>query len=124
MNEAWAAPDSLLDLFIKSFKIGDGTRKLLKHLVVIALDDKAYSWCSKVHSHCYALFTNDTDFHTEAFFMTPTYLQMMWRRIDFLRTVLEMGYNFVFTVSSFDSLTCYIQLICSCSGSSTVYLIS
>ncbi|KAK4737078.1 hypothetical protein R3W88_000775 [Solanum pinnatisectum] len=23
---------------------------------------------------------------------------MMWRRIDFLRVVLEMGYNFVFTV--------------------------
>ncbi|GFY90944.1 nucleotide-diphospho-sugar transferase family protein [Actinidia rufa] len=30
-------------------------------------------------------------------FMTPDYLKMMWRRIDFLRSVLEMGYNFVFT---------------------------
>ncbi|KAL7260118.1 hypothetical protein ACSBR1_005891 [Camellia fascicularis] len=33
----------------------------------------------------------------EAYFMTPDYLKMMWRRIDFLRSVLEMGYNFVFT---------------------------
>ncbi|XP_052204170.1 uncharacterized protein At4g15970 isoform X2 [Diospyros lotus] len=37
---------------------------------------------------------NDT---AEAYFMTPDYLKMMWRRIDFLRSVLEMGYNFVFT---------------------------
>lgn len=31
--------------------------------------------------------------------MTADYLKMMWRRIDFLRSVLEMGYNFVFTVT-------------------------
>ncbi|XP_031271560.1 uncharacterized protein At4g15970-like isoform X2 [Pistacia vera] len=65
LNEAWAAPNSVLDLFLESFRIGYGTRRLLNHL--------------------------------EAYFMTPDYLKMMWRRIDFLRTVLEMGYNFVFT---------------------------
>ncbi|CAA3011336.1 uncharacterized protein At4g15970-like [Olea europaea subsp. europaea] len=29
--------------------------------------------------------------------MSEDYLKMMWRRIDFLRVVLEMGYNFIFT---------------------------
>ncbi|TKY44904.1 Nucleotide-diphospho-sugar transferase [Spatholobus suberectus] len=29
--------------------------------------------------------------------MTPDYLHMMWRRIEFLGSVLDMGYNFVFT---------------------------
>ncbi|KAA3483424.1 Nucleotide-diphospho-sugar transferase family protein [Gossypium australe] len=44
---------------------------------------------------------SDVDFQEEAYFMTPNYLKMMWRRIDFLRSVLELGYNFVFTVFSF-----------------------
>ncbi|KAL7000691.1 hypothetical protein U1Q18_001844 [Sarracenia purpurea var. burkii] len=96
-NEAWAAPNSIIDLFLESFRIGDGTRKLLKHLVIIALDERAFSRCLVVHKHCFALITEGVDFSQEAFFMTPNYLKMMWRRIDFLRSVLEMGYNFVFT---------------------------
>ncbi|KAF7133021.1 hypothetical protein RHSIM_Rhsim09G0078500 [Rhododendron simsii] len=94
LNEAWAAPNSIVDLFLGSFRIGDGTRKLLKHLVIIALDEKAFSRCLVVHIHCFALVTEGVDFSREAYFMTPDYLKMMWRRIDFLRSVLEMGYNF------------------------------
>ncbi|EOA25802.1 hypothetical protein CARUB_v10019169mg [Capsella rubella] len=98
LNEAWAAPGSVIDLFFESFRIGQGTRKLLKHLVIIALDAKAYSRCKEMHKHCFRLETEGIDFSGgEAYFMTPSYLKMMWRRIEFLRTVLEMGYNFVFT---------------------------
>ncbi|KAL8517260.1 hypothetical protein ACS0TY_015480 [Phlomoides rotata] len=70
LNEAWAAPNSIIDLFLESFRIGERTRWLLNHLVIVSLDQKAFS---------------------------RYYLRMMWRRIDFLRSVLEMGYNFVFT---------------------------
>ena len=101
LNEAWASPNSVVDLFLKSFMLGDGTRRLLDHLVIIALDEKAYNRCRIVHKHCFALVTEDVDFHEEAYFMTPRYLKMMWRRIDFLRSVLELGYSFVFTVFSF-----------------------
>lgn len=101
LNEAWAAPNSILDLFLESFRIGYGTRRLLNHLVIIAFDQKAFRRCLVVHRHCFALVTDGVDFHQEAYFMTPDYLKMMWRRIDFLRTVLEMGYNFVFTVTFF-----------------------
>ncbi|XP_071722784.1 uncharacterized protein At4g15970 [Rutidosis leptorrhynchoides] len=97
LNEAWATQNSVIDLFLESFRNGVGTRKLLKHLVIIALDEKAYNRCLLVHSHCYALVTEGVDFNKEAYFMTPSYLKMMWRRIDLLRSVLEMGYNFVFT---------------------------
>ncbi|KAL2347906.1 hypothetical protein Fmac_001906 [Flemingia macrophylla] len=97
LNEAWAATNSVIDLFLESFRIGDRTRRLLNHLVIIALDQKAFIRCQKIHTHCYLLVSEDMDFHEEAYFMTPHYLKMMWRRIDFLRTVLEMGYNFVFT---------------------------
>ncbi|KAJ6321845.1 hypothetical protein OIU77_011850 [Salix suchowensis] len=52
---------------------------------------------SMVHAHCFALVTRGLDFRHEAYFMTDVYLEMMWRRIDFLRSLLELGYNFVFT---------------------------
>lgn len=113
MNQAWAAPGSIFDLFLESFRIGDGTHRLLDHLVVIALDDKAYRRCSALHKHCYAFVTDQADFHKEAYFMTSLYLKMMWARLDFLRSVLEMGYNFVFTVTTFlliSNFSCLCQL--------------
>ncbi|MFS7894122.1 putative nucleotide-diphospho-sugar transferase [Helianthus anomalus] len=98
LNEAWADPNnSILDLFLTSFRLGYHTSRLLNHLVIITLDQKAFASCRRVHTHCFALTTEGVDFSQEAYFMTPDYLKMMWRRIDFLRSVLEMGYNFLFT---------------------------
>ncbi|KAF5730256.1 hypothetical protein HS088_TW20G00629 [Tripterygium wilfordii] len=97
LNEAWAEPESILDVFLESFRVGDGTSKLVKHLVIVCLDQKAYSRCREIHPHCYALKTEGADFSGEAYFMTPDYLEMMWRRIDLLTNVLAMGYSFVFT---------------------------
>lgn len=61
------------------------------------MDEKAYNRCIAIHPHCYYLTSNDTDFSGEKGFMTPDYLKMMWRRIEFLGTVLDLGYNFIFT---------------------------
>ncbi|KAE8705431.1 hypothetical protein F3Y22_tig00110429pilonHSYRG01220 [Hibiscus syriacus] len=97
LNDAWASTNSVVDLFLKSFTLGEGTHWLLNHLVIIALDEKAYNRCQVIHKHCFSLVTEDVDFQQEAYFMTPNYLKMMWRRIDFLRSVLELGYSFVFT---------------------------
>ncbi|CAI9263363.1 unnamed protein product [Lactuca saligna] len=98
LNKAWADPEnSILDLFLESFRIGYKTSRLLNHLVIIALDQKAFMSCKRVHSHCFALVTEGYDLSHEAYFMTPDYLKMMWLRIDFLRSVLELGYNFLFT---------------------------
>lgn len=97
LNAAWAHPNSVIDLFIQSFRIGNGTRRLLDHLVIIALDQKAYVRCISLHEHCFALTTKGVDFSGEKRFMSNDYLEMMWRRIDLLRLVLEMGYNFIFT---------------------------
>ncbi|XP_020550458.1 uncharacterized protein At4g15970-like [Sesamum indicum] len=97
LNEAWIEQDSIFDLFLESFTIGKETYPLLRHLVVIALDPKAFYRCSALQLNCYFLGTEGINFSNEAHFMTPDYLKMMWRRIDFLRNVLELGYNFVFT---------------------------
>ncbi|OIW16077.1 hypothetical protein TanjilG_04612 [Lupinus angustifolius] len=99
LNDAWAEPGSIFDLFLESFHKGNQTKKLLNHLVVVTLDQKAYTRCLALHSHCFQLETKGDNFTSEAFFMTPTYLDMMWRRIEFLSSVLKLGYNFVFTDS-------------------------
>ncbi|KAF5774274.1 putative nucleotide-diphospho-sugar transferase [Helianthus annuus] len=97
LNDAWAEPNSMFDLLLESFRVGNQTKRFLKHLVVVTLDQKAYTRCLKLHPHCYNLRTDGTDFSEEAYFMAPDYLKMMWRRIDFLRSVLDLGYSFVFT---------------------------
>lgn len=104
LNAAWAEPNTVFDLFLESFRIGIHTEHLLNHLLVATFDQKAYSRCLEVHRHCYRLTTVGVDFSGEAHFMSKDYLKMMWRRIDFLRTVLELGYDFVFTVCHYSRI--------------------
>ncbi|XP_073131891.1 uncharacterized protein At4g15970-like [Henckelia pumila] len=97
LNAAWTKPNSIFDFFLESFRIGNQTLHLLDHVVVAALDDTAYARCMAVKLHCFALTTAGVNFTGEARFMTKDYLKMMWRRIDFLRVVLQLGFNFVFS---------------------------
>lgn len=100
LNAAWAKPGSILDQFLESFRIGDRTLRLLDHLVIVAVDMEAYRRCKSVHPHCVPLSTPGVDFSGQNNFMTATFVEMMWKRIDFLRIVLQKGYNFIFTVIS------------------------
>ncbi|KAJ7970198.1 Glycosyltransferase [Quillaja saponaria] len=97
LNDAWAEPGSLFDVFLESFRIGNQTERLLKHMVVITLDQKAYARCLALHPHCYHLETKGENFTSEAGFMSPRYLRMMWGRNEFQGQILELGYNFIFT---------------------------
>lgn len=98
LNEAWAKPNSTFDLFLESFRNGNNTARLLNHLLVIAVDEKAHLRCQALVPHCYLFKSNrSTEMANEAWFMTPIYLEMMWRRQAFLQTILALGYNFVFT---------------------------
>ena len=98
LNEAWASPGSIFDLFIESFSIGEETERLLKHLVVVAVDPKAFERCRLMHDHCFLVTTQGTDLSAEKVFMSYDYLKMMWWRLEFLKSVLELGYSFIFTV--------------------------
>lgn len=89
LNQAWAEPNSLFDLFLESFRIGQGTQKLLQHVVVVCLDPKAFDRCSQLHPNCYYLETSGTDFSGEKLFATPDYLKMMWRRIELSHKCLK-----------------------------------
>lgn len=99
LNQAWAAKGAMIDIFLESFHRGVNTEFLLTHLVIVALDQKSFERCQQMHRHCFMLKTEGVDFSGLKKYMTKDYLKMMWRRMVLLRTVLEMGYNFVFTVS-------------------------
>ncbi|CAN1754416.1 Uncharacterized protein At4g15970 [Linum perenne] len=97
VNEAWTKPNSLLDIFLESFRFGNGTQELIKHLVIVTMDQKAHENCLAVHPHCYALTTPGVEFGGASSYMSDVYLLMMWRRLEFFGSVLDLGYDFVFT---------------------------
>ncbi|KAE8710110.1 hypothetical protein F3Y22_tig00110327pilonHSYRG00025 [Hibiscus syriacus] len=80
LNSAWVTPNSVLDLFLTSFKLGNGTRRFLRHLVIIALDEKAYNRCRIVHRHCFALRT-----HGDA--------DILWFRDPFTRFIPDADFQ-------------------------------
>jgi hypothetical protein len=99
-NKAWTAPRSLLDLFLESFRTGDKTEHLLKHLIIVAVDVKAFEQCKLVHPLCYSLDVGGgMNLTTEQRYMSKDYLEMMWARNKFQTRVLELGYAFLFTVN-------------------------
>eukprot|EP00250_Pteridium_aquilinum_P018795 c24208_g4_i1 orf=401-1516(-) len=97
LNQAWATQNTMIDLYLESFRLGENTTRFLNHLLIVALDQKSYERCVSIHSHCFELRTDGVDFSGEKLFMSLDYLSMMWRRVDFLRQVLEEGYSFVFS---------------------------
>lgn len=97
LNEAWAAPGSFLDLFLESFQHGENTAYLVQHLLVVAMDRKAFDRCNAVHPFCYWFRVEGMDFAAEQKYMKGDYLEMMWNRNKFQQTILELGYTFLFT---------------------------
>lgn len=97
LNAAWAQNNSVLDLFLESFRVGNGTEHLLENLLIIAADNEALQRCREMHKHCYLLKTEGVDYTAVMPLMSLNYLKMMWRRVRFFGQVLEMGYNFLFT---------------------------
>lgn len=97
MNAAWAEPGSVLDLFLESFRIGNATAALLRHMIIVAVDQKALARCRALHDFCYDLNAAGADLSAQKDYMTPDYLDMMWRRLDFQLHVLRQGYSFIAT---------------------------
>jgi len=97
INAAWAEEKSILDLYLQSFRIGEGTQQLLNHVLLVAVDEQAFKRCQQIHPHCYFLLKQGPNFSGERVFMTQEYLDLMWARILFLKHVLALGYSFVFS---------------------------
>lgn len=103
VNRAYAeqgvdSDKTMLGLFLESFWLGVGTRRLLDHVLVVAVDEAAYRRCLFQRLHCYRLETEGVDFRGEVVYMSEGFVRMMWRRTLFLTEVLRRGYSFIFTV--------------------------
>ncbi|KAL6977592.1 hypothetical protein U1Q18_026384 [Sarracenia purpurea var. burkii] len=88
---------SMLDLFLDGFWVGDGTRGLTDHLLIVAVDQVSHERCKFLRLHCYKLETDGVDFAGEKLYMSNDFIKLMWRRTQFLGDVLKRGYNFIFT---------------------------
>jgi hypothetical protein len=95
VNEAWAAPNSLLDLFFESFRSGEHIDHFLDNLIIIALDPKTFERCSSLHPFCYLL--KGANFAGEKVYMTSDYFDLVWTKVKLQQRILELGYNFLFT---------------------------
>ncbi|KAM0902181.1 hypothetical protein ACQ4PT_019471 [Festuca glaucescens] len=94
VNQAWVAPGSLLDLFLESFRIGDGTARLLPHVLVVTMDPAAHARCLAVHRHCYQHTIPGINLD---FFGPEEWLDLVWSKLKLQRRILELGYGFLFT---------------------------
>uniref|UniRef100_A0ACD5XF56 Uncharacterized protein n=1 Tax=Avena sativa TaxID=4498 RepID=A0ACD5XF56_AVESA len=97
VNEAWAEPGSLLDLFREGFKNGEDTAHLLNHTLIVAVDAGALARCEAVHPHCYLLEVTSANVTAANRFMTKSYLELVWAKLSLQQRVLELGYNYLFT---------------------------
>ncbi|KAJ4748527.1 nucleotide-diphospho-sugar transferase family protein [Rhynchospora pubera] len=95
VNEAWAAPDSLLGLFLESFHSGEDTEHFLNNLIIITLDPKAFERCKAMHPFCYML--KGANFAGEKVYMTSDYFDLVWTKVKLQQRILQLGYNFLFT---------------------------
>ncbi|KAK7382823.1 hypothetical protein VNO80_01919 [Phaseolus coccineus] len=102
VNRAYVEQDvesdtTMLDIFLTSFWLGEGTRSLIHHILLVAVDQVAYDRCKFLKLNCFRLETDGVDFEAEKVYMSQDFIKMMWRRTQFLLEVLKRGYNFVFT---------------------------
>ncbi|GJW93574.1 putative nucleotide-diphospho-sugar transferase [Tanacetum coccineum] len=98
VNKAYTEGDKpMLDIFLDGFWLGENTRQLTNHLLIVAVDQIAFERCKFLRLHCYKLKTKGGDFLGEKLYMSQDFIKMMWQRTRFLRDVLRRGYNIVFT---------------------------
>ncbi|CAK9133480.1 unnamed protein product [Ilex paraguariensis] len=104
VNKAYVEPHdnkspAMFDIFLESFWLGEDTRPLLDHLLLVAVDQTSYERCKFRRLNCYKLETAGVDFTGEKLYMSEDFINMMWRRTRFLLDVLNRGYNFIFTLT-------------------------
>ncbi|KAK1421375.1 hypothetical protein QVD17_23660 [Tagetes erecta] len=98
VNRAYTEGDKpMLDIFLDGLWLGEDTRQLTNHLLIVAVDQTAFERCQFLRLHCYKMKTDGDEFVDEKTYMSEDFIKMMWQRTRFLGDVLRRGYNFVFT---------------------------
>ncbi|XP_047148216.1 uncharacterized protein At1g28695-like, partial [Vigna umbellata] len=94
VNKAYVEQDvesesTMLDIFLSSFWLGEGTRSLIHHILLVAVDQIAYERCQFLKLNCFRLETDGVDFEGEKVYMSHDFIKMMWRRTQFLLDVSQ-----------------------------------
>ena len=98
LDGTWGSPGSVLDLFLESFRIGQKTQRFLNHLLVAALDNQAYRYCTSIHPHCFQLTPVTSKLAKRKGSTSPDdHLMLKKIKYDLLLEVIKLGYNIVFT---------------------------
>ncbi|WOL16689.1 hypothetical protein Cni_G25477 [Canna indica] len=97
LNKAYVEENAMLDLFLQSLREGEDTQFLIRHVLFVAVDERAFNRCRSLELHCYKFVTDGADISEEVFYMSKGFNDMMWRRTLFLGDVLRRGYSFIFT---------------------------
>ncbi|KAH6767529.1 Nucleotide-diphospho-sugar transferase family protein, partial [Perilla frutescens var. hirtella] len=105
INKAYVEPyrgeyPSMFDIFLEGFWVGEETRPLLRHLLVVSMDSTSHERCQFRRLNCYRLVAEGggDSFAGEKIYMSNEFIEMMWSRTYFLLDVLKRGYNFIFTI--------------------------
>ncbi|RDX60257.1 hypothetical protein CR513_61613, partial [Mucuna pruriens] len=99
VDESMANPGSILDILLQSFKSGEGTQRLLNHLVIITMDPQAFEYCRSLHHYCIhpSIFPYHLATKRQSNMITPAHNFFTWTRNDVLLEVIRLGYNIIFT---------------------------
>ncbi|KAK7336063.1 hypothetical protein VNO77_16592 [Canavalia gladiata] len=98
VDESSASPGSILDILLESFKSGEGTKRLLNHLVIVSIDPQAFEYCRSLHPHCIHPSTFPHSFALKRqSSASPDHNVFTWTRNDVLLQVIQLGYNIIFT---------------------------
>ncbi|KAM1075673.1 hypothetical protein PS2_023022 [Malus domestica] len=93
VEEAWTGSGSVLDLFLESFRVGQGTKRLLNHLLIATVGKGAFEYCKSVHPHCFKL----APLRLSKPAAGKQLLGHGREGIDLLHRVIQLGYNLIFT---------------------------
>ncbi|XAR51997.1 hypothetical protein NMG60_11006819, partial [Bertholletia excelsa] len=97
LNKEWARPGSVLDIFLESFRLGEGTSHLLNHLLIFTVDGQGFRYCRSVHLHCFNLENYRFNFSAWNTFQGQQSHKLGWRKIELLAEIIKLGYSVVFT---------------------------
>ncbi|KAL2320288.1 hypothetical protein Fmac_029257 [Flemingia macrophylla] len=115
VDESLASPGSVLEILLQSFKSGEGTQRLLNHLVIITMDPQAYEYCSSLHPYCIHPSTFPHHFATKGQSIVTTPLQSLftWTKYDVL---LEVDADVLWLRSPFVNFNPVDELTISCNN--------
>nr|TKW18520.1 hypothetical protein SEVIR_5G436200v2 [Setaria viridis] len=90
-----------------SFRNGEGIEHLLNHtpIIAVAVDaggfDRPLQGRAPAQPHCYLLEVRSANVSAANLFLSKGCLELVWAKLSLQQRVLELGYNYLFTVGTY-----------------------